>query len=424
MKILILGAGGREHSVGKKLAEEGHEIYAAPGNPGIAQIGRCVTELDVKDHKAVIDYVKSNGIGFTFVGPEAPLDAGIVDDFERFGLPIFGPTKMAAQIETSKEFCCTLLEAANVPIPATLYYNNFAAMEQSVAGSSGGIVLKKSGLAAGKGAEVVRNSTDLIPALTRLKKLGDGSFLVQTMEEGPELSYFVLTDGTDFVFLGSAQDYKPLYPGGPNTGGMGGFAPHPILTSELQKTIDETVVRPTIKALAEVSRPYKGVLYIQLMITKRGPVVIEINCRFGDPEAQLIMPLLNCELLPLLQATTKSGFLRMMEAKFKPWVSVGIVMASEGYPDDPKTGRFITGLDREPGPNDPNHYAYVYHAGTKMVEDQLVTSGGRVLTVVGTDSEYEMAKNMAMMAVSLIWFEGEQYRPDVGNEAIAAQAAT
>ncbi|MBX4204879.1 MAG: phosphoribosylamine--glycine ligase [Candidatus Doudnabacteria bacterium] len=419
-RVLIIGGGGREHAIAWKLHQEGHEIHAAPGNPGMALFARCVA-LDAKNHLSVVRYVKDNAIDFVVVGPEAPLGDGIVDTFNGLNLAIFGPTKAASRIETSKYWCCGLLEDARVSIPFTSYFASFASMREEVQGTHGRIVIKKSGLAAGKGAEVIRMASDLPGALARLERLEDDQYLVQEMEEGPELSFFVLTDGDDFLFGGSAQDYKPLHSGGPNTGGMGGFSPHPILTAELKTQIEETIVRPTIKALANCGCPYKGVMYFQLMITKRGPVVIEINCRFGDPETQLLMPLLDCELLPLLQATTKFGFLRMFEAKFKPEVAVGIVMASEGYPDKPITGRAIIGLDLGPEHVGPNDYAHVFHAGTKLVDGQVVTSGGRVLTVVGTAPDYYTAKNVAMKAVSLIKFEGEYHREDIADEVIATE---
>lgn len=419
-RVLIIGGGGREHAIAWKLHKEGHKIHAAPGNPGIALFAKCV-QLDVKNHREVAQYVKDNSIDFVVVGPEAPLADGIVDYFNGRDLPIFGPTKGASQIETSKEFCCLLLAEAGVPIPFTSYYQDFASMRQAVESSNGRIVLKKSGLAAGKGAEVVRTKDDLPEALARLEKLGEDLFLVQHMEEGPELSFFVLTDGDDFLFLGSAQDYKPLYPGGPNTGGMGGFSPHPILTAELKQQIEETVVRPTIKALANYGCPYKGVMYFQLMITKRGPVVIEINCRFGDPEAQLLMPLLDCELLPLLQATTKFGFLRMFEAKFHQQVAVGIVMASEGYPDKPTTGCVIEGVEIV---IDASKWVHVFLAGTKAEGGRLLTAGGRVLVVVGLGHSYKHAKSAANEAVGLIKFEGEYHRNDIADEVIEVPTAS
>ncbi len=415
MKVLIIGGGGREHAIAQKLLQEGHEVFAAPGNPGIAKSGGRLASLDIKDFKTVADFVESNGIDFTVVGPEAPLAAGIVDYFNARNLPIFGPTKAAAEIETSKIFCQSLLEKVRVPVPRTSRHDNFGNMWQVTRGTPTPFVIKYDGLAAGKGVEVVHEYKDRQLANQRLSKLADGPYVIQEFVQSPELSFFELTDGVDFLFLGSAQDYKPLYKGGPNTGGMGGFSPHPLLTPELRQQIEETIVRPTIKAMAEFGCPYRGVMYFQLMLTKRGPVVIEINCRFGDPEAQLILPLLNCELLPLLQATTKSGFLRMFEAQFKPGVAVGIVMASEGYPDDPKTGRVITGLDTEFS----DAPALVFHAGTKYnAADEIVTSGGRVLTVVGLWSEYRQAKSLAMKRVGYIHFEGEYHREDIADEVL------
>ena len=417
MKVLLLGSGGREHAIQWKLTTEGHEVVSSPGNPGIAEHSRIVT-LDIDNHTEVSNFVRAEHIEFTVVGPEAPLAAGIADHFNRLGLPIFGPTKAAAEIETSKSYCCQLLHEAGVPIPLTHYYPDFASMKSAVTHSEGGIVLKKSGLAAGKGAEVVRTRAGLAESLTRLEKLNDGPYLVQNMEEGPELSYFALTDGEDFLFLGSAQDYKPLFAGGPNTGGMGGFSPHPILTPGLRIQIENQIVKPTIRELAKDGRPYRGILYFQLMITAKGPVVIEINCRFGDPETQLLMPLLDCELLRLLKLTTMSGFIKKVQAKFKPGVSVGIVMASENYPDTPKTGRIISGLDTKPGPPQADLFTHVFHAGTKRVDGQLITSGGRVVTVVGTHDNYKNAKSSAIQALSQIQFEGQYHRTDIANEVI------
>lgn len=426
-RVLIIGGGGREHALAWKLLQEGHEVCAAPGNPGIANSGATLAPaLDIKSPKAVADYVELTGLDFTVVGPEAPLEAGIVDYFRERKLPIFGPTKAAARIETSKTFACKLLEAAGVPIPHTTYYESFAHMKKTLSfvDKPERIVLKKSGLAAGKGAEVVRTNADLEPALARLEKIaGDDSFLVQHMVEGTELSCFYPTDGSDAVFMGSAQDYKPIGEGntGPNTGGMGGFSPHYLWTHQLRLEVEERIVRPTIKQLAEIGCSYTGVLYFQLMLTAHGPVVIEINCRFGDPEAQLLMPLLDCELLPLLRATADGTLRRHPEPRFKRQVSVGVVVSSEGYPDEPKLGRQIFGFEHQENLYDPRCYAHVFYAGTKLVHGQLVTSGGRVFTVIGHDNNYREAKYKAMRAVGLISFEGAYHRTDIAKEAIAQE---
>ena len=423
MKILTIGGGGREDAINWKLLGEGHQVLSASGNPGMEKRGvTLIPNLNVKDFKAVADYVEGLGVGFTIVGPEAPLEAGIVDYFNERGLPIFGPTKSAARIETSKSWCCQLLgkREVDVPIPFTDYFANFAAMRNTLVYDEkrAGVVLKKVGLAAGKGVELVKTKGELDHALARLERLvrelGDDEFLVQNMEEGPELSAFYLTDGADFAFLGSAQDYKPLYKGGPNTGGMGGFSPHPLFTSDLRAQVEEEIVAPTIKGLAAAGCPYRGVLYFQLMITQRGPVVIEINCRFGDPEAQLLMPLLDCDLLPYLQATTLNGVLgRLAPVKFNEAVTVGIVMASEGYPDKPIIGRPITvdaNLDES---------VLEFDAGTKLDEPgNLVTSGGRVRTIVGVWSEYLQAKSLALRRAGQTHFQGAQYRDDIADEVL------
>jgi phosphoribosylamine--glycine ligase len=423
-KVLIIGGGGREHAIACKLIDEGHEVIAAPGNPGIEQDGgKCVTasELNIANHVAVCDYVRRYKIDFTVVGPEKPLADGLVDQFNWRGLPIFGPSKGAAQIETSKEFCALLLRNAGVPIPQTCFYSNFITMSHAARIREDPIVLKKSGLAAGKGAEVVRRRENLEVALARLEPIaGNDSFLIQEMLEGTEMSCFYPTDGDDYKFLGSAQDYKPIGDGntGPNTGGMGGFAPHYLYTDELREKVEATIVAPTIAALRRAGFPYTGGLYFQLMLTKQGPVVIEINCRFGDPETELLMPLLDCELLPLLMATAQTGELRNMEVRFKRQVAVGIVLASEGYPDSPKVGRVISKPELL---SDGWIYSKVFHAGTKVVDGQLVTNGGRVLVAVGVASSYNTAQGMAMATADSIKFEGKYCRRDIATEAIVAQ---
>ncbi|MGE5297779.1 MAG: phosphoribosylamine--glycine ligase [Acidobacteriaceae bacterium] len=420
MRVLILGGGGREHAIAWKLRQEGHEIFAIPGNPGIAEVGTCLGgAILLKDNVALASVAVVANIDFTIVGPEAPLANGIVDHFNKHRLPVFGPTKAAAEIETSKEFCCHLLESAGVAIPKTTYFQSFGAMKGTASAMKPPFVIKKSGLASGKGAEVIKSGEDFLPAMARLEKLeAEETWLIQRMAVGPEMSYFVLTDGEDFAFLGSAQDYKPLYRGGPNTGGMGGFSPHPLLTSELKQTIDDQIVEPTIRTMAGIGRQYKGVLYFQLMITDKGPVVIEINCRFGDPETQLMMPLFDFKLLPLLIATTKAGSLQKLG---KRWPvskdkTVGIVMSSRGYPGTPETGSMILGL-----PEEAEEYL-VFQAGTEFRDNVLVNSGGRVLTAVGKGETYVSAKVRALEAVRGISFIGAYYRDDIADEVIESQA--
>lgn len=417
-KVLILGGDARAHALAWRLWREGHEIHAAPGNPGIQRFGTCVP-IDPMEFEKLAEYVESNGIDLTVVGPEAPLAAGIVDFFSERHLAIVGPTQAAARIETSKGWCSELLASAGVPIPTTWKYPDFTAMEEAAWRKQCPMVTKMDGLAAGKGVEVVRTEAELPKALTRLKQLDQGGrFLIQQMVTGPELSFFVVTDGEDYQFLGSAQDYKPLYPGGPNTGGMGGFSPHPVLTPALQAEIERTIVAPTIAALAADGCPFRGFLYFQLMLTERGPVVIEINCRFGDPEAELIMPRLDCKLFPLLLAATGHGpALAECEVKFRPEVSVGLVLASEGYPDKPLVGRPITLLPYDPALGVDS---YLFHAGTKWgTNGQLETSGGRVMTAVGLGTDYTVAKRAALELIEAVRFNGRHYRTDIADEVIA-----
>ncbi len=421
MKVLFLGSGGREDAIHWKLASEGHEMFAAPGNPGTASRGKNV-QLDINDPQAVADYVVAAGIEFTVVGPEAPLAAGIVDHFNSRNLSIFGPTKEAARLtEISKADCCGLLQAADVPIPTTFVFPNYEEMVNQVVGMTLPLVIKYDGLAAGKGVRVVTTLRELKEAWDFFRTFKNAPYLVQELVQGTEVSCFYYVDGTDFLYGGSAQDYKRQLDGnkGPNTGGMGGFSPHPSIDDLTRGVIEDLIVRPTIKKLSEIGTPYRGVMYFQLMLTKDGPVVIEINCRFGDPEAELLMPLLDCELLPIMLATTKDGELRKLTVKFKPGVSVGIVLASEGYPGEPHDNKLITMDPYYLLGSDRDRRVTVFQAGTKINEQQeLRTKGGRVLTVVGRMPTYRQAKALALQGAREISFEGKQFRTDIADEVI------
>ena len=422
MKVLVLGSGGREDAIHYTLFNEGHEMFAAPGNPGTASRGKNV-QLDINDPQAVAAYVVAVGIELTIVGPEAPLAAGIVDCFNSRNLPIFGPRKEAARFtEISKQACCELLTAADVPIPRTEYYGSFAEMAELISHNLLPFVIKFDGLASGKGVRLVGTRKELRAALEFFAKFKPGPYLVQELVEGTEASCFYYVDGTDFLYGGSAQDYKRQLDGnhGPNTGGMGGFALHPAIDPLTRRVIEDMIVRPTIKKLSEIGCPYRGVMYFQLMLTRNGPVVIEINCRFGDPEAQLLMPLLDCELLPLLLATTKDGELRKLTVKFKPEVSVGIVLASEGYPGEPRDNKLITMDPHYLLGSDRDRRVTVFQAGTKVNEQhELRTKGGRVLTVVGRMPTYQQAKQLALQGAREISFEGKQFRTDIADEVIS-----
>lgn len=418
VKVLVLGGGGREHAIAQKLLIEGTYVLASPGNPGMRRSGVQIVPLDLNNFDSICRLVRDEAVDFVVPGSETLLNDGVVDYCRSRGVHIFGPTMAAAQIEASKSFCCKLLEKEGVPIPSTTYYSSWQAMADTVKGSQGGIVLKKDGLAAGKGAEVIRVEADLEPALANLKALGDGMFLVQEMLSGPEVSFFVAVDGEEYAFMGSAMDYKPLYPNGPNTGGMGGFSPNPLVDDDLKGFIQSTIVRPTLRGMIRKNRRYTGVMYFQLMLTDTGPVVIEINCRFGDPEAQLILPLIGGDNLFYRWFISSPGNLTTCAryTKFGGSKTVGIVVASEGYPAAPKIGRPIT------MPSDEfvrQRSVRIYHAGTKQLDDgTLVTNGGRVFTVVGEGRTYTEAKRNAMEVVEQIQFEGAYYRTDIANEAI------
>lgn len=419
MKILVLDSGGRGHALAWKLVQEGHNVTVAPGNAGIALTIPTAT-LDLRNISGIHDYVRTNRIEYVVVGPEAPLAAGIVDHFRIMGIAVFGPTKDAAQIETSKIYCQRLLEAAGVSVPHASIHQSFNEMWAVAERTEPPFVIKYAGLASGKGVEVVLTSNDRAIAHERLKLLPYGQFLIQRFERGPEVSYFVLADEKDYLAIGSAADYKPLFEGGPNTGGMGGYAPHDMLTPELQRDINRKIVEPTILALQRDGCPYTGVLYFQLMLTKYGPVVIEINCRFGDPETQLLMPLLDCELLPLLQATSNStDSLWKQKVALKNRKTVGIVLTAHGYPGDSvRKGDVIEGLQYAA------QDALIFHAGTGSKEGKLVTAGGRIITCVGEAENYTLAYEAAASAASLIRFEGAFWREDIARRVRSSTSIT
>jgi phosphoribosylamine--glycine ligase len=397
MKVLLLGSGGREHALAWRLAQSPalEELHAAPGNPGIATLGDC-HPVRAEDAEAVLELARALDVDLVVVGPEAPLVAGVADELRHGGVAVFGPSAVAARIEGSKSFAKEVMRAAGVATAATM----------PVARPP--CVVKADGLAAGKGVHVCRSDQELETALRAIARLG-GPVVVEELLEGEEISVFALTDGARAIALPAAQDFKRVGDGdtGPNTGGMGAYAPvHGIDAEE----IVESVHRPVLEELARRESPFVGVLYAGLMLTDDGPRVLEFNCRFGDPETQAIVPLLGDELLGALAAAAQ-GDLRERDLSASDQAAVTVVLAAAGYPDQGDTGSPIEGIaDAE------RDGALVFHAGTAMRGGRLVTNGGRILAVTATGDTLPEARSAAYAATERIDFPGARYRRDVAAE--------
>ena len=424
MKTLVIGSGAREHAFVSRLAREraAPEIICAPGNPGIAEVARCVPADPGKpdDLLAVAD---RENVDLTIVGPELPLSRGVVDLFVARQRAIVGPTAAAAALESSKAFAKDFMARHRVPTARFRICNSADEALRDIARGEFGypIVIKADGLAAGKGVVIAddRHSAETaIHDVMVSRKFGASGERVVLEEflSGQEASYFVLADGAAFMPLSSAQDHKRIFDQdrGPNTGGMGAFAPSPLVTADVERRVVDAIVRPVLEGMVREGTPYRGFLYVGLMLTADGPKVIEFNVRFGDPEAQVILPMLDEDLSSLLMCAAK-GALPARAARFSTQAHVGVVLAAGGYPDSVETGRSITGVDEAAAlPN-----AMVFHAGTALRDGTLVTSGGRVLTVVGRGPSYEAAIDTAYNAASKIHFDGMQFRRDIGQKALA-----
>ncbi len=416
MRVLIVGSGGREYALVSRLIREGHTVLAAPGNPGMAAIGATCHPVMANNPDGLLALAQGQGVDITIVGPEAPLELGIVNLFRENGLVIVGPTKEAALLtEISKVECWKLLWENHVPVPYGRVYENYAGMVKDLVLWQYPYVIKYDGLAEGKGVAVVRNDEDKNDAIRFFEQFRPGRYLVQNCEEGPELSFFLVAHGEDFVHFESCWDVKPIYPGGPNTGGMGGGSPHPLMTPALREQIERSIARPILKALCDAGCPYTGPMYLQIMLTDNGPVVIEINARFGDPEAQQLMVRLESLLLPVLAASAVAGELKLLpQPVFTKDVAVAVVMAGDGYPGKVRKGDFITGLE------DAKKKAFVCIAGAATCEDKWVTNGGRVLTVVAREPTFALARERAYRVVQSITWSGVQYRKDIAEKEAAA----
>ena len=427
MKIFVVGGGAREHAFAWKLSRERavQGVICAPGNPGVASVARCIA-ADAGKPDDLLAIAEREQVDLTVVGPEIPLSRGIVDLFTASGRRIVGPSAAAAQLESSKAFAKDFMARHGVPTARFRVCDSADAALRDVARGEFGypLVIKADGLAAGKGV-VIAEDRAVADAVIRdvmvNRKFGASGERVVLEEflSGEEASYFVLADGAAFMPLTSAQDHKRIFDNdrGPNTGGMGAFAPSPLVTPDVERRVIDTVVRPVLEGMQREGHPYRGFLYVGLMLTAEGPKVIEFNVRFGDPEAQVVLPMLDEDLSSLLMSAA-DGDLPSRPARFSTHAHVGVVLAAAGYPDSVETGNTITGLDEAAEVRD----ALVFHAGTAHRNGRLVTSGGRVLTVVGRGETYRNAIDTAYAAASRIDFDGMQYRHDIGLKALAETA--
>ena len=419
----MLGSGGREHALSWKLAQSPtcSALYAAPGNPGIAEGATCVP-LDAGDHDAVTQFCRTNDIGLVVIGPEAPLVDGLGDSLRAADIPVFGPSKEAAQLEGSKGFTKDLCARADIP---TAGYVRTSSLEQALGALTrfdAPFVLKADGLAAGKGVVIAETREDAEAALTDMfdGKFGDAGaeVVIEEFLRGEEASFFAITDGTTIVPIGTAQDHKRVGEGdtGPNTGGMGAYSPAPVLTDELQEQAMREIIEPTVKTMAADGNPYSGVLYAGFMLTESGPQLIEYNARFGDPECQVLMMRLESDLVELMLACANGTLGEVAAPVLSDDFAMTVVMAAEGYPGTPQKGGVI-----ELG-NAEADGAKVFHAGTKLDGEQLVSSGGRVLNVTARGSSVTEAQTNAYAALDKVDFADGFCRRDIGFREVAREA--
>ncbi|NLI14301.1 phosphoribosylamine--glycine ligase [Pelotomaculum propionicicum] len=419
MKVLVVGGGGREHALVWKLKQSPRvkEIYCAPGNAGIAGDAVCVG-ISAEDIPSLLAFARDKGIDLTVVGPEAPLCAGLTDQFEQAGLKVFGPSRAAAEIEGSKVVAKDIMAKYNIPTAGYAVFTEPAAAVSYIDRTGAPCVVKAEGLAAGKGVIVALDKQTAVNAVNSImvdKDFGTAGdrIVVEECLLGEEVSILAFTDGYNVVPMVSSQDHKRAFDNdqGPNTGGMGAYAPAPVYTPELHKQVMDEILVPMIRALDAEGRTYRGVIYAGLMVTEQGPKVLEFNARFGDPETQPVLALLDTDLVEIIDAVL-AGRLNKIEIRWKKQASVCVVLASGGYPGAYEKGKVISGLDRVAG------NVVVFHAGTAAKEGKIVTAGGRVLGVTATGPDILQAIESAYKAVDNISFEGMQYRRDIGYKAI------
>jgi len=418
VKVLIIGSGGREHALVWKIAKSPlvKKLYCAPGNPGIGELSENVN-ITASDLDGLLKFAKNQNIDLTIVGPEDPLVDGIVDKFEKEGLKIFGPNKAAAQLEGSKSFSKNLMKKYNIP---TADYKTFTIKNEALQYlnqyENFPVVLKASGLAAGKGVLICNNLTEALAGLDLIMEekafgVAGNEIVIEEFLVGEEVSIFAIVDGNNYKLFSPSQDHKRAFDNdeGKNTGGMGAYAPAPLASDNFMNTAINSVIEPTINAMISEGMPYKGLLYFGLMLTQSGIKVLEYNCRFGDPETEVVLPLLESDLVPLMLASI-NGTLNSEEIKIKEGFAVDVVLASGGYPDAYEKGKDISGL------SDVDSDIIIFHAGTKMDGENLVTNGGRVLNVVGFGDKFKSAQQMVYNAINKIYFDDIHFRKDIGNK--------
>jgi phosphoribosylamine--glycine ligase len=425
MKVLVVGGGGREHALAWKIAQSPkvEKLYCAPGNAGIAQVAECVS-IPAEEVQALLKFAQREKIGLTVVGPEAPLVAGIVDRFEAHGLPVFGPSQRAAELEGSKVFAKHILRKHGIPTGHYDVFETVDAAEQHVRKASFPLVVKADGLAAGKGVAVCQRREEALEAIAKIMKervFGDAGnrVIIEECLFGEEASILALTDGRTIIPLPSSQDHKRVFDGdqGPNTGGMGAYSPAPVVTEAQFARIEREILIPIVHAMNVEERRYKGVVYAGVMMTDDGPRVLEFNVRFGDPETQPILLRLKGDLVPVLRSIAE-GNLQEAPLDWDPRPAVCVVMASGGYPGHYEKGKVIKGLDEAAKVPD----AVVFHAGTALKDGKVVTSGGRVLGVTALGDSVRGAIERAYEAVERIRFDGAHYRTDIGARALHHRA--
>jgi phosphoribosylamine--glycine ligase len=423
--VLIIGSGGREHAILKALLRSDRPLcmYAYPGNPGMERDGCMLVDREIKNWNDLADWASENEIDLTIVGPEAPLVDGVVDIFRKENLTIFGPAKAAAEIEGSKAFAKDLMKKYKIPTADFSIFDNKESALSFVHEKDAPVVVKVSGLAGGKGAIVCDTKEEAEKALVEIfddKRFGVAGTRVVIEEKmiGEEASVFVITDGKKYRILPVSQDHKAVGDGdtGPNTGGMGAYAPAPLVDDKLLLQIEKEIIKPVLKAMELEGRKYQGLLYYGIMVTSDGPKVVEFNCRFGDPETQAVLPLVSCDWYELFKSCA-NGKMTSSSWTINPGYCVSVILASQGYPGNFEKGKVITGIEeteREKSNVD------IYHSGTALNnQEQLVTNGGRVLAVSAWDDTLEKAIKIAYQAVDGIDFEGKHYRCDIAAKGLA-----